>query len=405
MARRSTNADGSIYAYSNTRGKKRWRVQLWLQNESGKPQRVSKAGFQTHKEAKEYLNQLRTNTGPALNREGQTSPLFEEYSKKWLLSLVDLEASTTRAYERNLRLHLTPFLGRMKIDEITHSELQEVVHQLSDKEREGENGLTRELGQNTVKKVMSLAYLIFKDAAAQGLIVGNPMQTVRVPRQVQPDKSDQVWKSTQLQEFLDWNKQEGDDLHCLWQLVAYTGVRRGEALALTWSNVDLDKQRIHIRSSADSAITRRVKSTKTKSSNRVVDIDEDLASTLAEHRIQRAELGKEFVEPSSFVFGTLENELRVPNDVSARWGRQMKKWTKLNSGSVRPITIHGLRHSHATHLLERGIHAKTVQGRLGHTSFRITMDLYGHVTREMEKGVLEAINELKSYSKHKKQHN
>jgi integrase len=108
-------------------------------------------------------------------------------------------------------------------------------------------------------------------------------------------------------------------------------------------------------------------------------IDAKTLDVLSEYQKLRALLGPEFVANDAFIFATLNNELRIPNDVTARWSRLVAK-AQLSISDLPSITLKGLRHTHATLLLQSGTNPKIVQERLGHSDISTTLNIYTHVT-------------------------
>lgn len=107
-------------------------------------------------------------------------------------------------------------------------------------------------------------------------------------------------------------------------------------------------------------------------------------------RSDRAELSLDLTRADALVFGTLDGLPRNPVSVSQMFSRRIAKARKaLGADALPEITLHGLRHTHATILLEAGENPKVVQERLGHTSFTITMDIYSHVTPTMQRAAVD----------------
>jgi integrase len=125
-------------------------------------------------------------------------------------------------------------------------------------------------------------------------------------------------------------------------------------------------------------VAKKTKATKTYKS-RAVALDVRTLEIVRAYKSLRGAIGPEFTRPGSFIFSTINNELRGPNDVTARWSRLAIKARQFIP-ELPNITLKGLRHTHATLLLQAGVNPKIVQERLGHSNISTTLDIYSHVT-------------------------
>ncbi len=142
---------------------------------------------------------------------------------------------------------------------------------------------------------------------------------------------------------------------------------------------------------ADSGAVKAIKRTKTYR-QRSIEIDPELFSYLKGYRQQRALLGPEYIAPTAFIFGTINNELRGPNDVTRRFAKAVRRaQAYFQDEQFIWVTIQRLRHGHATHLLILREHPKVVQERLGHTNIQTTLDIYSHVLPTIQR---DAVNVL-----------
>lgn len=156
-----------------------------------------------------------------------------------------------------------------------------------------------------------------------------------------------------------------------------TGVRRGEVVALRWSDVDLAAHRLTVNQAAtviDGA--ELVAAPKARRSRRAIDLDPDTVSLLQRHRARQREqflmLGVS-ATASDRVFTNEVGEPIRPNSIGQAFRRLV------DAAGVPVIRLHDLRHTHATHLLMAGVNVKVVSERLGHSSVSFTLDTYGHV--------------------------
>ncbi len=192
------------------------------------------------------------------------------------------------------------------------------------------------------------------------------------------------WTAGQLRRFLGW-AQANSHMYVLWFLLAYTGMRRGEALALRWRDIDLDAGTVSVRRSV--GIT-RVKGGKgvvregpTKTCKpRVIDIDPATVALLRSWKRQRGALALQLARDSAVVFGDHEGRFRHPERISHLFREQQKRCERALGADAPPfIRLHDLRHTHATILLRDRENVRVVSERLGHASVTTTLATYSHV--------------------------
>ena len=169
------------------------------------------------------------------------------------------------------------------------------------------------------------------------------------------------------------------------RILAYSGARKSEILALKWSDIDFEDSTININKTLTRGLNNRIimQPTKTINGRRVIDMDNESMMLLKQWKMQQAnfmfKLGFYTKSPDQLVFANTRNNfysINVPN-------RRMKNVQKRNG--LREITVHGLRHTHCSILFSMGASIKDVQARLGHTDIQTTMNIYAHVTKEEKK--------------------
>jgi integrase len=326
---------------------------------------------------------------------------FECYAKVWL-DKQKLANSTLMGYEKIIRVHLVPSLGKLKVTQIVPSTIAKLYRDL---ERNGNRGrLTsgNALSANSVNKIHIVLGSILSSAVDDGLVrinhARNNPKAIQAPtgRSIRMQKKElRTWSPTEMVAFLDWNKDlHGDDLHALWRLYFMSGMRRGEGVALQWDDINFDTGAISIRRASDSGLRKAIKPTKTYR-ERAVLMDPESLNVLKSYKAERAQLGIQFVKGDAFVFGNLDGTVRNPGDIGERWAKTLSK-AQEDGLMLTHLTIKGMRHTHATQLLEAGVSAKVVQERLGHSNIATTMDIYSHVTQTLQ---LAAVEALASYLK------
>ena len=166
----------------------------------------------------------------------------------------------------------------------------------------------------------------------------------------------------------------------LLHLLAYTGMRKSEALALTWNDLNLIEKELSITKAIGRGKSARLylKPPKTGSSRVIKLVDRTITILKEWKRIQKQEylvLGLNTTKANQLIFSNTNNEYIQPVQVQ-KWMYSVQK-----NHSLVKITPHGLRHTHCSLLFEAGASIKEVQDRLGHTDVKTTMDIYTHVTK------------------------
>ena len=395
-ARRSRSRHaGSITSYTTQSGQ-RWKFQIYVPKDPERPEhgdtRITRGGFRSLEEAQrvlaEALRKKKSN-----GRFQVKTPTIGEYAEHWIAGL-RLQNSTIQGYQKIISNHLTPYLGTTRVEMLTPTRIASHYRQLETSGRRDKPGYGQPLSANTVSKVHVLLAAMLDAAVDDGLILINPAKKKRT---VNPPTSSQVrahkpeiitWTGPQLHAFLTWNRDEFDDeLFPLWRTIAYTGMRRSEALALRWGDLNFTTGRLAIRRAADVTTRNKAKTTKTGSA-RVLDLDTDSLAVLKAYKAKRGAISLDLAGADAYVFGNDAGEIRSPNEVSRRWTTRVRR-AQTEIDELPRVTLKGLRHTHATLLLELGEHPKVVQERLGHSTITTTMNIYSHVTPTMQKAAVD----------------
>jgi len=192
----------------------------------------------------------------------------------------------------------------------------------------------------------------------------------KVLEKVENEEEANFYEKEELIEFLECAKKEVNfKAYVLFRLLAFSGFRKGEALALTWSDIDFNKNTIRVNKALargkDGLI---LQPPKNKKSNRVVDMDEKTLSILkewkSEQKVNLKILSLQNLKKKQLVFNNQKNEFTQPSKTT-RWLTHIQ-----NKYGLRKITTHGLRHTHCSLCFEAGMSMKEVQDRLGHKLFK-----------------------------------
>jgi integrase len=173
-------------------------------------------------------------------------------------------------------------------------------------------------------------------------------------------------------------------------IAAHTGMRRGEVLGLTWDKVLWEQKALIVNASLEEG-SNRIKATKSQR-GALVPVSDDLLAELKRHQVlqntQRLSLGTKW-QNRNLVITREDGGPLTPTALSQGFRKYATK-------AGLDITFHGLRHSHASLLLLKGIHMKVVQERLRHSSMGITGNLYSHVAPTMQREAAEMTTGLKT---------
>jgi integrase len=235
------------------------------------------------------------------------------------------------------------------------------------------------LSANTVHHVHVALAQALKDAMRKGLVHRNVCQAVDPPR---PGRYEvKVPDAQAIGQILDLAHQ--GPYGPAFRFMAYTGCRRGEAIALKWQNVDLERGVVSITETAQRLSGKGIVSQPTKSAaaRRGIALDPSTVDVLREHRGQqlllRMELGKIYQDHGVVFPGPL-GTLLDPSVLT-------RNFEKLARQVGFPgLRLHDLRHGHAAGLIRAGTHPRVVQEKLGHASAAFTMQVYGHVAAGLQ---------------------
>jgi integrase len=301
---------------------------------------------------------------------------------EWLpAKQAQLRPTTFEAYRMNCEVHILPALGGRRVQELQPAMLNAFYRSLLNGGRvDGKGGLS----PKTVRHIHGIIHKALRDAGRLGYVPRNVAEFADLPtRAANADTSApmelQVWSPDQLRAFLAGVA--GDRMAAAWRLAAITGMRRGELLGLRWSDVDLDNERLAVRSTRVRAGNIVVVShTKTRAGTRVVDLDPGTVAALRtwrkEQMKERLAVGPRYAD-SGLVFTMPDGTAITPNRFSIWFRKHVKRL------GLPRIRLHDVRHSYATAALAAGVPAKVVSERIGHANVGITLDTYSHVNPGM----------------------
>ena len=341
---------------------------------SGKSKPTWVSGFDTRESAELARDEARLAKRKRLYVP-PTSRTVGEFLTTWLHEIhrPQLKACSFESYEKLIRNYLVPGIGSIRLCDLKPSDIQRFYTETLSKP-----GVTgKPINPRTVQYAGAILKKSLRYAVeVEGVLPFNP--ATRVPLVRTNPKRFEVWTRNELDTFLEEAKSHR--LSFFFRLSAYTGARRGELLALRWT--DLEGKYINI-SKSRVALTRGVnESNTTKGGNggkRRVKLDEVTLELFTAHRkrqlSERLAMGGRYTE-TGYVF-TREDGLPVTLDHLTHLFRKLSV-----KAGLRVIRLHDLRHLHATELLRLGEPLHVVANRLGHKDAMVTATIYAHVTDE-----------------------
>lgn len=258
-----------------------------------------------------------------------------------------------------------PVIGRVKLDRLTGLQVERLMNAMA----------AAGASPKTAANVRGLLRSALNQALRWHLIARNPVLDTEAPKREQHEI--EPFTRAEAKRFLE--VVSGDRLEALWVLSLGMGLRQGEALGLTWQDVDLETGTLYVREQLQrvDGVLRRVP-LKTERSRRTLAMPARIATALQEHRDRQLAEGRALL-PSAYVFTTPEGGPLEARTV-LRWFAAL-----LERGGLRHVRFHDLRHSAATFLLAQGVPMRVVMEVLGHSQMSTTSDRYTHVALELQR--------------------
>ena len=231
------------------------------------------------------------------------------------------------------------------------------------------------LAPRTVKHAHNVLHRALEQAKLWGLLRDNPAEMAKPPSI--PDEERAILQPESARDLLE--RLRGQPLYLLASLALATGLRRSEALALRWRDVDLDARRLTVEQALEQTATHgiRTKGPKTRHGRRTISLPAHIVAELRAHwraqQEQRLALGMGKAPVDGFVLAAIDGRPQSPDAISTAWGRAM------DQVDMPEITLHSLRHTHASMLIAAGMDILTISRRLGHANPTITLGVYGHL--------------------------
>lgn len=366
MAR--ANGEGNIRKRSDGR----WEARYSINNgPDGKTVRRSIYG-NTQKEVSEKL----TNTLNKINKGDYIDPsssTVEQWLEMWFETYKKPSVSpvTYESYVWQMQRYIVPHIGHIPLKDLTSIQVQATLNKLTG------------LSQRTIKYTYTVFNQAMKRAVRDRLIEGNPCEYIDLPKGTKPKKIEVLSFEEQII-FLEAIKDHQYEMAFL--LLISSGLRIGELLGLSWTEVNFEKETVSIVKGLSRSKQVMFTELKTDDSDRIVPLLTSVVKRLKKHKTEqnkiKLQVGQEY-NPYNLV---ITNQYGYPVNFDT-FNRSLKLLLKNNGLTV--LSAHKLRHTFATRGLELGVEMKEIQELLGHSTMELTSDLYTHVLIDQKK---KAIN-------------
>lgn len=362
------------------RGKK-WQYEISIKKKDGSFDKIRKSGFATKSDAKSAATELEYQMSRGLSGE-RKNMLLSDYFKDWMeLYKEGYVSEVTYLKYIDTYNNIERYMPHVLLSDLDRTKYQRYL-----------NEFAKTHAQETVIKLNNHIRSSLKDAVEEGLIPFDPTRKAILKGQASKRKKED--KYLDYDEFKSLMKLVEDGLNpafaspILVIVAGVTGFRFSELLGLTWNDVDFESNTLDVNKTWNYKL-KKWGPTKNESSVRKIPIDQYSMQLLKTHKVEQELLFEKFsiINSNDFIFYNLKDGIVSSNAVNKYLKKKLKEL-----GIDRNMTLHGLRHTHASILLYSGVNILNVSKRLGHANLETTMSTYLHIVKELEEKDAEKIN-------------
>ncbi|MEH7094055.1 tyrosine-type recombinase/integrase [Neobacillus vireti] len=367
------------YSGSVRKEASKWYYVIELGKDSkGKRKQKKKRGFKTKKEAQAALTKALHELNSGIYIEPSNQKLGE-FLEEWLnYKKTKIADSSYSTYYINLKTHILPEFENMPLANLKPLHIQHFYTMLLNEKK---------LHHNTVRKIHTMLVNALDRAVKFDMVVKNAAKLVDPPKESKAEMK--VWSVDEVHSFLDAAKDS--PFFMVYNIAINTGMRQGEILGLSWDCVNFEDNLLSVKQTLGHDGKTLKSTTKTAAGMRSIAIPEELVEELKRHKLeqkkQRLRLGSIYTD-MNFVNASEVGTPINPSNLRRNFNSLIKK------ANAEKIRFHDLRHTHATLLLQQGVHPKIVSERLGHADTRMTLDRYSHLLPNMQRETAQKFGEL-----------
>lgn len=289
-----------------------------------------------------------------------------------------LSANTFESYKFELRNYVLPYMAKRKLVELQPHMFRQLISKL----------LAKGYSNRTVEYSLAVVRIALRQAVNDGIIPVSPMRGVKLPKKAKTQV--EALTKEEAQKLLSVIKNETH--YALYFVALHTGLRRSELLGLRISDINVKKSTLSVNQTVLKINNKTIisKTTKNEASRRTITLDPQTLAVIRQQivRTYKNRMMKPDYQNNNLLFANPDGGPYDPKYIS----HTANKYGKL--AELKHLSFHMLRHTHATLLVQAGVHFKVIQARLGHSTFQQTMDTYSHVTPSIESDIVEKLQNL-----------
>lgn len=345
---------------------------------TGKRKQKTASGFKTKKEAQAacaaFITEIEGD-GYTQSENITLAKLFDDWLE--LHAKNKVRETTYKRYKMRINSRILPYFKTARIKDITPRVVQQYIEWLKE---EG-------IGANYIQNLVILLKSALDKAVEWGQLKRNPVYFVEIPKV--HGSTLHTWDIDEVKKFVQYAKMGNVFYYMAFLTMVHTGMRKGEVLALRWKDINFEDKKINVtRTMVQLEGEYTFNDPKTPSSKRQISFDDVLLEELKRYRTLRNEWKLALGLDTELVFCHEDGRPLNPRQLGVHFSNITKK------AGLPKIKIHDLRHTHATILLKLGVNPKVVSERLGHSTIRTTLDIYSHVTPDMQESTAEKIGKI-----------
>lgn len=355
---------------------------------NGNPKQVTRTVTGSKKDAERELTKFLTEMD---NRSYvPTSKMtVREFLLEWLRDYAKphVQPNTYALWEGIVRNHLIPGLGHLRLTELEPPDIDVFYSKLARAKKP--NG--SRLAPLTVLHVHQVLHVALENAVRRQRLIRNPANAKLIDRPKATQGERNTLSKEEVVRLFDVVRGHKYEIPVV--LACAAALRRGEVYGLTWRDIDFGRNTLHVRHSMEETTEYglRLKGTKTTKGRRSIPLLDITIEPLLRHREtqvkQKEQLGEGYKD-NGLIMAELDGRPSKPYNLSSWFPKVLSK------AGLPKVTFHDLRHTAATLMLQAGIPMKVVQEVLGHSTIKITMDLYSHVTPPMLEETKQKMNDF-----------